>query len=190
MRASAGDHTLSIGVEFDVLQEHPVIDLAELARPPFDALSRWTPQSSGVELSIELASSLGAEWTSRTDAIAGAVLSQEPHNGLYPEGAVRTLTVNAYERDPRARRACVEHFGDACHVCGFSFAKKYGDLFAGFIHVHHLRPLSELGEAYLVDPIRDLRPVCPNCHAALHRRRVPYSIDELKGIIAASSGSA
>ena len=30
------------------------------------------------------------------------------------------------------------------------------------IQVHHLVPLSAIGKKYRVDPIRDLRPVCPN----------------------------
>ena len=52
---------------------------------------------------------------------------------------------------------------------------------AGFTHVHHLSPLSIVGADNQVDPIDDLRPVCPNCHAVLHRREPPYSLDEVAG---------
>jgi len=34
--------------------------------------------------------------------------------------------------------------------------------------VHHLVPISKIGKKYRVDPIKDLRPVCPNCHAVIH----------------------
>jgi 5-methylcytosine-specific restriction protein A len=44
--------------------------------------------------------------------------------------------------------------------------------------------LAQVGGEYQVDPIADLRPVCPNCHAMLHSRRpTPLSIAELKRII-------
>jgi predicted HNH restriction endonuclease len=46
--------------------------------------------------------------------------------------------------------------------------------------VHHLRPLSGIAEEYEIDPVEDLRPVCPNCHAMLHRKTPPYTIDELR----------
>ena len=93
--------------------------------------------------------------------------------GEYREGAVRQILVNAYERDWAARQACIEHFGLACAVCGLRFEERYGAVGAGFIHVHHVVPLSELGPDYKLTPIEDLRPVCPNCHAMLHRQRPP-----------------
>ncbi|MDZ4687333.1 MAG: HNH endonuclease [Planctomycetaceae bacterium] len=190
-RATAGETTLSIGVEFDVLNENPVIDHVDLARAPFDALPTWTPQSSGVELPADLAGQLEAEWITRTTVSgSGAVLSQAPVASTFTEGALRLVTVNAYERDPRARRACVNHYGATCHICGFSFGKAYGPILEGFIHVHHLRPLAEIGQNYAVNPIDDLRPVCPNCHAALHHRRTPYNIQELKEMIAGNAESA
>jgi 5-methylcytosine-specific restriction protein A len=53
----------------------------------------------------------------------------------------------------------------------------------GFIHVHHLKPLAQIGEQYELDPINDLRPVCPNCHAMLHRASPALSIDALRALI-------
>lgn len=98
----------------------------------------------------------------------------------FSEGSVKQVLVNFYERDPKARKKCLEHYGLNCIICGFNFAKTYGKLGEGFIHVHHLRQISEIGEKYEVDPIKDLRPVCPNCHAMIHRSSPPYSIQEIK----------
>jgi hypothetical protein len=101
----------------------------------------------------------------------------------YYEGAVRRVSVNAYERDSNARQKCIEHYGLNCSVCSFNFEDAFGKLGEGFIHVHHLYPISKIGEAYKVDPINDLCPVCPNCHAMLHRRSPPLSPDELKRLL-------
>ncbi len=102
------------------------------------------------------------------------------------EGKTRVVKVNKYERNPKARDECVKHFGFQCQVCGFDFAKKYGTLGSKFIHVHHLIPISEIKDSYEVNPIKDLIPVCPNCHAMLHRKNNKgdyYSVEELKSII-------
>lgn len=101
----------------------------------------------------------------------------------YSEGAKRRVIVNAYERDERARAACIKFYGTECAVCGFDFGNYYGELGEGFIHVHHLRDLATVGEDYQVDPIKDLRPVCPNCHAMLHRETPAMQIEALKSII-------
>lgn len=99
------------------------------------------------------------------------------------EGARRSVQVNVYERDPNARRRCIEKWGCACAVCHFDFGDRYGELGRGFIHVHHLKPLGEVREGYKLDPVADLRPVCPNCHAMLHRRKPALSIQELLGYL-------
>lgn len=105
------------------------------------------------------------------------------HPERYLEGATRTVAVNVYERNPRARRACIARYGAVCAVCSFDFGGRYKDIGAGFIHVHHLKQLSEIDGSYEVDPINDLRPVCPNCHAMLHQRTPPYTIAELQGML-------
>lgn len=107
--------------------------------------------------------------------------------GEYIEGSVRKVTVNAYERDRGARSRCIAHYGPNCTVCRFDFGQSYGEVGEGFIHVHHLVPVSEIGREYHVDPIRDLRPVCPNCHAMLHKRSPPYSVEEMRELMQASS---
>ena len=98
----------------------------------------------------------------------------------YPEGATRTVSVNVYERSAAARSACIAQHGCSCTVCGFDFGAFYGELGAGFIHVHHLISLSKVDNDYTVDPVGDLRPVCPNCHAMLHRREPPLNVLELR----------
>ena len=70
-----------------------------------------------------------------------------------------------------------------CHICGFDFEKTYGAVGKRFIHVHHITPVSELGPDYRINPEKDLIPVCPNCHAMLHRRKPPYLPEELRSVI-------
>ena len=98
----------------------------------------------------------------------------------YVEGAVKQVVVNAYERNAAARKKCIDTFGPVCVVCGFDFGAEYGRVGRGFIHVHHLVPLHSVGKEYVVDPLNDLRPVCPNCHAIIHKRNPPYSIEEVQ----------
>ena len=104
---------------------------------------------------------------------------------IYFEGSLRQVTVNAYERDPVARQKCIDHHGLSCNICGFNFEKIYGQPGKGYIHVHHLTPLSEIGEKYEVNPLTDLIPVCPNCHVILHKRKPPYSPEDVKEMIGA-----
>jgi hypothetical protein len=106
---------------------------------------------------------------------------EEPQIGqTFPEGAVTRVEVNRFERDPRVRRACLAHYGYRCTVCDLDFEERYGSLGRGFIHVHHLLDLSSVGPDYKVDPIDDLRPVCPNCHAMLHKLRPAVALEELR----------
>lgn len=98
------------------------------------------------------------------------------------EGAGVKVTVNKYERNPEARRKCIEYNGCKCNICGINFEEVYGDIGKGFIHVHHITPISQITKEYKVDYKKDLIPVCPNCHAMLHRKvnGKCFSIEELK----------
>lgn len=96
------------------------------------------------------------------------------------EGVAHAVLVNAYERSESARNACINHHGPVCRACRLNFEEKYGEIGRGYIHVHHIVPIASIGRQYQVDPINDLVPVCPNCHAMLHRRNPPFSIEDLR----------
>jgi hypothetical protein len=102
---------------------------------------------------------------------------------LYSEGGRTAVMVNRFERDPRAREECISHHGHHCSVCNMSFSERYGGTMKDFIHVHHLVPLSDIGMMYQVDPIADLRPVCPNCHAVIHGDNPPLSIERARALL-------
>ena len=113
-----------------------------------------------------------------------------PPEAEYVELAARQVLVNAYERNRRAREACLRHYGRNCVACGFNFEANYGKATAGYIQVHHVIPIAQVGAEYQMHPIRDLRPVCPNCHAVIHRREPPFSIEEIKQMLRNDSGGS
>lgn len=91
-----------------------------------------------------------------------------PKPAKHLEGSLKQIWVNAYERSRSAVEDAKKIHGTSCVVCGIDFGKVYGEEFEGFIHIHHLKPLSTIGQEYEVDPENDLRPVCPNCHSVIH----------------------
>lgn len=96
------------------------------------------------------------------------------------EGGVKQISMNRYERNPEARRRCIEKYGTTCQVCGLNFKDMYGDIGEGFIHVHHITPLSAQKKRHQIDET-NLIPVCPNCHAMLHKGNL--SVKDLKNRI-------
>ena len=96
------------------------------------------------------------------------------------EGSTVSVRVNKYERNKLARKKCIEHYGSKCYICNFDFGEKYGAKYSGFIHIHHIVPISKIKKEYVVDPIKDLIPVCPNCHSVIHFSDDVLSIDDIK----------
>ena len=120
-----------------------------------------------------------------TTTSKSASTSDEPSPGY--EGAVRRVSFDKYERDPKLRQQCLDYYGFDCVVCGLNFETAYGEIGRGFIHVHHLVPLAAKPGPRLVDPIRDLRPVCPNCHAMLHKTNPPIPVEDLRNQLRSSA---
>lgn len=110
------------------------------------------------------------------------VESENYQNG-YREGTSKKVEINRYERNPLNRKLCLANKGYSCAVCGMNFEKIYGEIGRNYIHVHHTKLVSQIGPDYIIDPIKDLVPVCPNCHAMLHRSNPPLMPEQLEAIM-------
>jgi len=163
----------------------PILSRSRLLESDLRAV-HWDTHKSGIRIDPAIAVALERVWA---DFLSPRGYSSCPPQTLadevqYPEhfweGGVRRIAVNAYERDPLARRACIDHYGTSCSVCGLSLERVYGNLATGFIHVHHLRPVASAGKRRTINPIVDLRPVCPNCHAIIHLHDPPISVEDLQ----------
>ena len=133
-----------------------------------------------------------ALWTGRAAAAILALLPLEQEDSAgevepdtpgivgLPEGAKTRVEVNRYERDRRNRAAALAIHGYACRACDLDMGDRYGEAAAGLIEVHHVTPVSEVGEGYVIDPRSDLVPLCPHCHSVTHRRSPPFSVAELR----------
>jgi len=87
----------------------------------------------------------------------------------YVEGSKKEKYTTIYERDRRLRKQAILIHGVTCKVCLTNFENIYGEHGKDFIHVHHVKPISEFGGSVKVDPETDLTVLCPNCHSMVHR---------------------
>ncbi len=173
-----------VAFEYDVLLNSEKEDILKLSILKNGILGEqhWTAQNSGIIIKPNVAIELEKLWYNFTfskNHRKGSKIELND-NLTFTEGTVRQITSSKYERNPYARKVCIEKYGTKCSVCGFDFEEIYGELGKGFIHVHHLSKIANIKKEYELDPIKDLRPVCPNCHAMLHRTKVGLTIDELK----------
>ena len=145
---------------------------------------RVTKMPVTVSGAIEDNASVIAEWTK---PVVGMFLSllyvENVADDFDEEGAKTKASVNRYERSRINRELCLMANGYSCKICGFNFESRYGSLGRGFIHVHHRVPVSKMGGSYSINPVTDLVPVCPNCHAMLHRNDPPIEPEMLMEII-------
>lgn len=195
----ADENALYVDINLDVLinPDHESIFPSTKLKEGILADMHWYSQSSGIVIRDEIATKLETEWKGflatkgivQETALNTEILPEEVVDvQTYYEGATKQIRVNVYERNAKARKQCIRHYGLSCYICKFNFEKVYGDVGVGFIHVHHLKPLSEIAVEYELEPIQDLRPVCPNCHAIIHRKYPAYTIEEIQELLARESG--
>jgi len=126
------------------------------------------------------------EWSKIATGLILSLLNVEkliPEEKQYSEGTKTKVVSERYERNPVNRELCLAANGYVCKICGFDFEKIYGKIGSGFIHVHHIEKVADHGGTYYLNPVKDMIPVCPNCHAMLHRKDPPYLPDELRTIL-------
>ncbi len=174
-KADEGKFALRTDVLFKALSDKPIFSLPYLQNNHPISYG-WIPRSGGVLIPEDIATELFSSIQQKFNFIPA---TQEEIR-LYSEGKVKKVTLKTYDRSTAARQACIEHHGYNCAVCGFKFETVYGSLGKNYIEVHHLKQLANIGEEHQIDPIKDLKPVCANCHRMLHKERPPLSIEELQ----------
>lgn len=180
-----GATSWSIPVRFNTLVDPRAAVLRHSLLKKRFPQQNWSPQASGISINPDIAIRLEALWAEFIGTPDELPLGDGEDAGTFLEGALKMSSGMAFERNGRARKACIRKHGWDCAVCGLNFSERYGLVGEKFIHVHHLRELRAIRKEYELDAITDLRPVCPNCHAMLHRRVPAYSIDELKQMMEA-----
>jgi 5-methylcytosine-specific restriction protein A len=98
------------------------------------------------------------------------------------EGSAFSEVTRKYERSRYNRALCLKYYGFMCRGCGELLAEKYGPIGADVIHVHHIVPVSQMGGSYQLNPIKDLIPLCPNCHNIVHRSQSVLEIEKLRAL--------
>jgi predicted HNH restriction endonuclease len=74
-----------------------------------------------------------------------------------------------------------------CDVCGFSFARTYGDIGIGYIEAHHKLPLAKL-RGPRMNKVSDLALLCANCHRMIPESNPLFMVEELVEIVNAQRG--
>jgi 5-methylcytosine-specific restriction protein A len=110
-------------------------------------------------------------------------INYDPEIKEYWENNIRNIIFSKHERNQKARKKCIEFYGYKCHVCGIVLSDIYGSVANDYIHVHHLNEISSIQHQYKIDPIKEMRPLCPNCHGIVHKKSPPYTIEEVKELI-------
>lgn len=179
---------LFIEADFDTLLDADIEPILTLDRLESELTGQnWHPQASGTSVLEGIIERLESMWF---EFLPQKELAEDPQplldlkkDGIFFEGAPTEVRLTRYERNPYARKKCIEHHGYSCSVCGFNFGQRYGEFGDEYIHVHHIERIADKGKVYSVDPINDLIPVCANCHAIIHRRQKPLSISEVRALL-------
>ena len=180
-----------IDIEFDILinpSKDVLFDKSLLNNIDPENVQQWFPQQSGISIKAEVIEALESNWFDFITAnkyIKNSFISNDVLTSFkktFREGKSKDIIQTRYERNPEARKRCLKHYGYSCKVCTFNFENHFGEVGKGFIHVHHINQISEMGGEYEIDPVKDLIPVCPNCHSMINSKRPAFTIEELNEI--------
>jgi hypothetical protein len=119
-----------------------------------------------------------------------------PHNDADyapdTEGLEYQYNLTKKERNPELRRKCIEYYKHQwkghirCICCGFDFGKAYGKIGEDYIEIHHVTPHHTFEGVHELDPVKDLIPLCSNCHSMIHKgepgRGTCLTPEELKDV--------
>lgn len=183
-----GKKALYIDIDFEIIlnpNAQTILSIDILKRGKLSQ-QNWTPQTSGIAIRSEIINELNEVWFNFLESEKNQKnlsIQQYISSQKYKEGTPYEVKLTVYERNYQARKKCLEYHGYSCIACEFNFEKTYGPIGKDFIHVHHLKKNSDIGESYEINPVNDLIPVCPNCHSMIHRHPKTLEIDEIKNLL-------
>lgn len=119
------------------------------------------------------------------------IIKNDFSNLVIEEGYIRSSQVIIRKRSSKLVTLAKKHFAIKnkiyCESCQFNFEDFYGSLGKGFIEIHHLKPIftyEENVEQSLKEALKNVVPVCSNCHRIIHRNNSNLlTINHLKNII-------
>lgn len=95
------------------------------------------------------------------------------------EGSESEYKIKARERSSVLRKYAFDYFKSKnqikCDICGFDFENVYGLMGKDYIEIHHIIPISlykaKGDKKSLSEAIKNLMPVCSNCHKIIHKTK-------------------
>lgn len=133
--------------------------------------------SSGFEYN-DVKTSLGNVYKARSATIIH-------YDEIISEGESKNVKTKSYERSYKLRNAAIEHFSHngiiICDCCGFEFKSFYGEKYgASCIEIHHMKPIFQYNSMSVTQTIdealKNLLPVCPNCHRVIHKNNITADV--------------
>lgn len=101
---------------------------------------------------------------------------------VIPDHASDTMQLDYKER---IKKECLDYYGAICDICGFDYGYTYGESYEHYIGVHNVTGVE--GDEILpdTDPIKDIIPICHNCHHIIHSKTPPIPVDKMRKMIKA-----
>jgi len=108
------------------------------------------------------------------------VTDLENEHLLVSEGHLRLRTATKASRSQALRKLALKMHGSICTACGLDFHAKYKAVKRDCIELHHVVPISE---GIRENTIKNLIPLCPNCHRVAHTTQPPLSISAIRRML-------
>lgn len=168
----------------DLARKYPAFSGRIFSRTSENIFGPVTPQQESWWIAFEYkAASDESEMLIFADILLFLLFFLFPYQTIGDEEGATTGRISTkFERSRFNRALSLAFHGYDCKACGMNMRDTYRGLKNNFVHVHHLNPVAEAGITKL-DPIRDMVPLCPNCHAIAHMRNPPYTVLEIKQMI-------
>jgi len=108
-----------------------------------------------------------------SQTVSARIFPEEPEQPS-PQPKPKTITTNAYKRDPAIAAEAKRRAKGICQLCGkpAPFTTKKNE---PYLETHHIIWLSEGGE----DTVKNTAALCPNCHRRVHILKDPEDQKDL-----------